>query len=767
MDIAASYRTINKRLQSEYREPAWGWGIRVAISVTIPLLWGIMANKGTGAEWMAIAAECVSLMELKGNIAQRIRLLLSACLLSVIFCIIGSIAGNFIWISLPGMFVIGFLSGLFKNLGDRGMGLALSVYIFYIITSAYPVGDAPMLWARCGWVALGALWTLLVGLCSFSFIRIGTPYRRTIAVIWKSVAALAHATGKGWDGTTTRSSIRDIYLKEKEVRTAIDSSLFLFEETADQVSKSQKDKYALAQSRRCASLVSMHIIQISETAEQLYKLTGDRKLMVQMHSLFRALEQIGERMQIFLLTLKSEERLLVNSRIERLRRISEVIADLPEAKQPQVSGLIRKILVLSERVAKLVERSLSLLAPDERRVYRAYSFTQTLNILHPRYIRNNIRQLLNLDSMTTRYALRIGAAALLGTLIGYTLSEGGILSTYLHQQYGIPLLHLRHHGYWIPFTAIIVSQPYFGATLKKGIERSVGTIIGIIVGSGFLLLPFPVVARIVLVFFSSVFLVYFLKKQYSVAAFFITLMLVGLLAIDPHFDAGLMKTRIFCTLIGSALAISAGFLLLPSWDKDHLPRFLAEAVTANFTYFQNTFYNNDDTTPWTRLKRIAESKNSNAFDSFTRFMQEPVMRKKKGYVNYYYLLTHNVRITRELNNYHSETELEDNKVPIQEKEQFYQILYQCDDLFRENVSLLRKSGNLFVDEKFLKTFPENGFTNKTPIESQLIYIEKMLIELKAINVSLHGSHAEQQEASIASASLAVDDNTGDDNEEEV
>lgn len=737
MSLASSYQSINKRLQSQYREPAWGWGIRVAMSVTVPLMFGVLSGKGSGAEWMAIAAECVSFIELKGNIGQRVRLLISASLLSVLFCIAGSLAGNFIWISLPGMLAVGFLSGLFKNLGDRGMGLALSVYIFYIITSAYPTDTAAALWSRCGWVALGSLWTVLVGLCSFLFIRIGTPYRRTIAAIWKSVASLAHVTGKGWDGTSTRSSIREIYLKEKEVRTAIDASLFLFEETTDQVNKSQKIKYALAQSRRYASLVSLHIIQISETAEQLYKLTGDRQLMVQLHSLFRSLEQIGERMEIYLLTLKEEERILVYSRIERMRKILAQIAALPETEQPAVTGQLRKVMILSERVAKLVERSLDLLThPGERRVYRAYSFAQTLNILHPRYVKSNIRQLINLDSITTRYALRIGIAAFAGTLIGYLLSEDGRFALFLHTEYDIPLFQLRHHGYWIPFTAIIVSQPYFGATLKKGLERSIGTIAGILVGTGFLLLPFPAVARFVLVFFSSVFLIYFLRRQYSVATFFITLMLIGLLAIDPQFDAGLMKTRIFCTLIGSALAIGAGFLLLPSWDKDQLPRFLAEAITANFNYFQRTFYANEEQLPWTKLKRIAESRNSNAFDSFTRFMQEPVMRRKKGYANYYYLLTHNVRITRELNNFHSETELEDEKVPIREKEKFYQVLYECDDLFRENGQLLRKSGNSFVEDKFLKTFPEEGFRNQTPTESQMVYMEKMLIELKAINASL-------------------------------
>ncbi len=362
-----------------------------------------------------------------------------------------------------------------------------------------------------------------------------------------------------------------------------------------------------------------------------------------------------------------------------------------------------------------------------------------------------MRQLFNLDSITTRYALRIGTAAFLGYLFAYFFSGPNGLSVWLHENYGVPVIQLRHHGYWIPFTAIIVSQPYFGATLKKGLERSIGTITGIIVGTGFLALPFPVLARFVLVFFSSVFLIYFLRRQYSVATFFITLMLIGLLAIDPKFDEGLMRTRIFCTLVGAALAISAGFLLLPAWDKDQLPKFLAKAISSNFSYFQSTFYRNDTIVSWTKLKRIAESGNSNAFDSFTRFMQEPVMRRKRGYANYYYLLTHNVRVTRELNNFHSEMELGEEKIPVREQEKFYQMLNECDDLFRENIQLMKKTGNLFIDEKLLKSFPEAGFNNLKPAESQMVFIEKMLIELRAINAGLHGPQMQHDEKGMEEA----------------
>src|SRR5690606_35682485 len=104
-------------------------------------------------------------------------------------------------------------------------------------------------------------------------------------------------------------------------------SLYLFEETADVVQQHQKNKYALTQSRKAVSLVSLHLIQLIEAAEALYLKESNRRLNILVHSLFRVLEQIGDRMEIYLLSLRVEERILVVSRVERMRKIMSQIEE--------------------------------------------------------------------------------------------------------------------------------------------------------------------------------------------------------------------------------------------------------------------------------------------------------------------------------------------------------------------------------------------------------------------------------------------------------
>lgn len=721
MNLRQSYHFINTRLRVSYRETSMRWGFRVAISITVPLLWGLLTNHRIEAEWMSIAAECVSLFELKGNIGQRIRMLVMASLFSVLFCLLGSIVGNVTWLMLLGMLAVGFFCVLLKNLGDRGTGLALSVYIFYIIACAYPVQESSVLWNRCFWVGMGALWTIVVGLVTFLFIRTGTPYRSTIASIWNAMAQLAAGAGQGWDGQSVRLSERELYLREKEVRTSLDDSLYLFENVSDAITPSQGTEYVLAQSRKSAAMVSMYVIQIAESSGTIFN-HRERHISLQVFSLFRTLQQIGERMSEYLIGLKPEERVLLLSRLERLQKIAAVLRQSSESKTPHVQDAVAKIFLYAGRVEKMVRHSLGLLdnTLGEKRVIQSYSFAQTLQILHPKYLRSNLKQLVNYNSMTTKYAFRIGLSLMLAAFLAVVFFE--------------------NHGYWISFTTIIVAQPYFGATLKKGLQRSLGTILGIVIGTAFLQIPFPVVSKVVLVFVSSVFLVYYLRKNYAVAAFFITLMLVGILSLEPDSGktlTGLMILRLSGTLIGSAIAIAAGFLLLPTWDKDRFPKYRYDAFRANYRYFINTFYS-DIQEPWLKHKRLAETLNANAFDSLSRYVKEPGRRHEAENERFFYWMTHNVRITRELNNFNSEAELDDVPVAISEKERYMQLLSACDELFREiNKKLFRHLPVKTTDEVAVpETYPLEGFITQTPTNTQMISVEKLWMELTFIEEGL-------------------------------
>lgn len=695
-------------LENENFEPMLSWGIRMAIAAMIPLIWGIMTNHINEATWITLTAECICWVELKGGYAWRIRILLMGSILSVIFATIGTLTAENIWLSVLFMLFAGFISGMFKNLGDKGSGLSICVYLLFIICNAYPENSFFKVKERSLLVGIGAIWTVGVSLAITLLTPTGQPYRRQIALIWRAISGLLGEVSTNWE-KNKRSSIREIYLKEKEVRTALDSSFQFFEAMAHQVSEKQKDEYQLAQLRKVTALVSVNIIAISEETELLQIKETESTLKIKLSSLFRTLQQTVEHMAVYVATLKPEEKLLVNSRLSRLQKLILVIKEYEGPKHEKQQKSIDRILQLTERSIRLIEKGMTqidLLGKDLP-AYHSFSLVKTVFSLHPKHWWQNVKILFSFNSFTTRFALRIAVAA--------------SIALFIYKWFHID------HGYWLPFSVIIVMQPYFGATFKKAVDRIVGTLLGGLAGSLFLYFHWGMHIKEIVLTISFIMMVYYLRRNYAIAAFFITLNLVLLFNIEAVMSTTVLITRFLSTIGGASLAVIAGFAFLPHWDKKWLPIHFAEAVQTNYNYFIASFFKHKNGFNWIRYKRTSESKNSSAFDSFNRYLQEPGNTQKETI--FYELITHNIRITRDLNHLHLEGE---HKLPghiISPRSQQTKI-NECLLWFNKVTETLH-----YFDPEIKEADPvlnEQILTNYQFSEAQMQYVERLLIELKTM-----------------------------------
>lgn len=713
MSYIQSYKRLSKFIQNETFEPTLNWGLRMAVASVVPVIWGVATGHMDIAEWITLTAEGICWVELRGGAGLRLRVLVGGTLLTFFFALLGCVTGTSIWLSMICMFFVGFISSLFKNLGDRGSGLAICAYVMFIICNAYPPKTMHALELRSLYILIGGVWTILVGMAASAFVPEQEPYRRSIAMIWKSISGLIEVVSKGWDGKGVRSGIRDVYTKEKETRNAIDSSLHFFESMAHQVSRSKDKEFYLAQARKATSLVAAHIIAISEELDNIQLPAIDNSVKLKLYALNKALQQTVDRMAVYTLTLKPEEELLLNSRIQRLRKLIILLNEYPLETDSTVQTSIARVIQLTERTIKLVESCIGNLKQlgDEQPIYRSYSLIKTVYVLHPKHLLRNIRTLFDINTNTARYALRTAFAA--------------TLAMFVSKWFNID------HGYWLPFTVIIVIQPYFGATFTKAIDRTIGTVAGGLVGGLLLRLPTALHVKEIFMFVCAVFMVYYLRRKYSIAAFFITVSLVLLFAVEEELNTTLLLSRLFCTIGGAALAIIAGFALLPTWDKKYLPRYLAESINNNYEYFKVTFFSEGKLVQWTRYKRQAETQNSNAFDSFNRYMQEPT-GGKKSFAIFFQLITSNVRLTRELNSIHLEQEnRQDNDIPDATQQA---LINECLFWFNKSVALLKKiHPHIEPDILAVGEVLQSPFS-LTP--HQVNYLGKMLIDLKSMHQDL-------------------------------
>jgi uncharacterized membrane protein YccC len=142
-----------------------------------------------------------------------------------------------------------------------------------------------------------------------------------------------------------------------------------------------------------------------------------------------------------------------------------------------------------------------------------------------------------------------------------------------------------NHGYWVTLTAVVILQPYVGATRQKALQRVVGTIIGGAVAAGLSALFGGSGIVIILIFAFTSLCVAFLPVNYGAYSIFGTPAFV-LLAESSIGDWHLAGVRIVNTIVGGALALLGSRLLWPVDEWNRLPEYAAAAVRADAAFLR-------------------------------------------------------------------------------------------------------------------------------------------------------------------------------------
>ncbi|MFG2137272.1 FUSC family protein [Streptomyces sp. NPDC048650] len=168
------------------------------------------------------------------------------------------------------------------------------------------------------------------------------------------------------------------------------------------------------------------------------------------------------------------------------------------------------------------------------------------------------------SSRILRHALRVGAVACLGYLLGTALPFG--------------------HGYWAPLTSVMVMRPDFGQTYSRGVARFSGTLVGVAISGALLALAHPgpsVCAGLAVI---CVFLMYLLMRTgVSVTSACVAGYVIFLLGIAGEGWEQTVEERIVLTLLGGLLALLS-YALFPAWETPKLRDRLAEWLEANGRY---------------------------------------------------------------------------------------------------------------------------------------------------------------------------------------
>ncbi|GJM05457.1 MAG: hypothetical protein DHS20C09_14480 [marine bacterium B5-7] len=327
---------------------------------------------------------------------------------------------------------------------------------------------------------------------------------------------------------------------------------------------------------------------------------------------------------------------------------------------------------------------------------------------------------LSIRSTAFRHSIRLASGCLLGYLISLLLPNG-------------------QHSYWILLTLLVILKPDFSLTKTRNYERIIGTIAGGLSGALILLLVQNEMAKLILLILFMILAFSFNRTRYAISVLFMTALILILLSfIYETSNLYLTSERILYTVIGSAIAFTSSYFILPTWESLQVKPYLADNLKANLTYLQQIVARLDEKTFSATSFKLARKElymqTAHLSAAFQRMLHEP--KSKQGNAT---LINEFVVLSHILSSYLASLSSSMEEAPIQKVMNVEHL-----KLIRKTKSHLKRAINHIDKAPFaidlkLPEISENTVDKNSDslfLHKQLDLIEKVSAEIEKLSATL-------------------------------
>jgi uncharacterized membrane protein YccC len=555
--VAAVGRIVRGTIRFERSDVNVQWALRYAFGVGVPLFLGVATDRLLEGVAISGGALMVGLTDSGGPYRGRVTAMLLTCFTVTLSTFVGEISAHSDVLVVLLLAVTSFGAGMYIAMGVATYFVALIVPLSIVLVTSLPA-DPLHAAERAGLIFVGGLFAVALVLVGWGR-HARLPEREAIAKVYRALAAWV---------TDETSDRRPVLLALAGARETLDASVGpvaapnspgeAFRVLTDEADRTYLDLVALRNAREnieawdAGAAGRGFDVGRAAAAEALTAVADALET-----GRWRAdLETVRTRLDALVATLRQE--------LEGCRAAADVF------RADELEEILNRGIAVRGELRGAVDLASSWQGegePPENPVRHARPRPPDLAVRKAGPI---LRANLTLRSSAFRHALRLSVTMAIAAAID--------------RGFDVP------KGYWIPLTVLFVLRPDFGSTFTRGLQRYIGTAVGVVLASLITAAlnpgPYALAALItVLAFAFSA----FLFANYALFTLSVTACIIffGAYA-GPHNEYVTALDRLRDTTIGATLTLVI-YLLWPTWERGVLPDTMADLIEADRGYVRAVF----------------------------------------------------------------------------------------------------------------------------------------------------------------------------------
>lgn len=604
MQRGGLWSRIDHTLEDRRLKPDLARGLRATTGFMLPLLAAHWWQLPFDVIFAAITAQSVAMVDVRGSYPLRVALLLA---MTAVFAASGWLGAWGASGLVPALLVtagITLLSGVWRHsIPEYGPPIATTSIFLMLLALSLPGGETAASQHFLAALTGGSLGVLVqVALWPF---RSEHPLRRSVSDSWLALSDLLDALTPNVARPADERQ-RAIGERQAQLRTTLDhatSALAHHGRRPDQLLR------RLENLNHAAARIFTRAVAVNAALENVRARPDAAVLAAQLAPVFSSL--VNTTRLIAVTAVSRQPSHLARAEVRLLRLTSLLRAtDDRLAAHPQPDAALRQLADSLREIGELVPETREALRATVARAGERFAFSLELldvpaRALRPLAAAMNVRW--PPEPTLVRFTIRLAVLQLIGVA---AMKLTGI-----------------SRGYWLPLTMLVVLQPDYGATRRRAAQRVAGTLAGGLAASALLWLHPPAAVTLGAMAVTMFAFAFWLKRNYAVGVFFITLFVVLITEMQEHVSLTFTLERLGATLLGGAGALVAAYLFWPVWERGQFPKVLARALRANRDYLGQIAAALADGRRFEGklidAKRAAESANGALFASLQRMMAEP------------------------------------------------------------------------------------------------------------------------------------------------